>query len=64
MKGKYALPIAGLTGIALLSGCGSDSDSAKYTQPVLGTRSVSIINADGYQFKAILDSGRGHPCLH
>lgn len=61
MKGKYVLPIAGLTGIALLSGCGSDSDSAKYTQPVLGTRSVAIITDDGYQFKDLNRDGELTP---
>lgn len=59
MKNLYVLPIAGLTGLALLAGCNSDGKA--YTQPVLGYRSVSIIKQDGYQFKDLNRDGKLTP---
>lgn len=58
------VPIIGMTGVALLAGCNSDGGDSKtssaektFVQPILGHRSVSILEQDGFQFKDLNKDG-------
>ncbi|HEY5716275.1 MAG TPA: glycoside hydrolase family 3 N-terminal domain-containing protein, partial [Psychromonas sp.] len=60
MKAKYMMPVLGLTGIALLSGCNSNSDN-RVEQADLGTSSATLISDDNYQFKDLDRDGKLTP---